>query len=218
MLTIGAPGGENGGNPRKIAAFPELPKRVRTFTLARVLPVTARRPVKEMEPLFAEIEALMSAEVFGRVVSVQGLLLEVAGPIHEMSVGALLAVESGEGGSPVPAEVVGFRDGRALCMPFAGLEGVRMGCRAVLAARECLAYPGDGWLGRVVNAMGEPWFARVRPQECIRQGFCATRARVVPPPLPTSSTAMSPIFFLLTLVRGPPSQASLVYGRFRMLS
>ena len=42
-----------------------------------------------MDPLFAELEALMPAEVYGRVVSVQGLLLEIAGPIHEMSVGAL---------------------------------------------------------------------------------------------------------------------------------
>ena len=44
-----------------------------------------------MEPLFAELEALMSSEIYGRVVSVQGLLVEVAGPVHEMSVGAVLA-------------------------------------------------------------------------------------------------------------------------------
>ncbi|WP_186388396.1 flagellar protein export ATPase FliI [Stappia sp. TSB10P1A] len=109
-----------------------------------------------MDPLFAELEALMPAEIYGRVVAVQGLLVEVAGPVHEMSVGAVLAVESGENGPAVPAEVVGFRDERALCMPFAGLEGVRLGCRAVLMARESLAHPCEAWLGRVVNAMGEP--------------------------------------------------------------
>ncbi|MAA98168.1 MAG: flagellum-specific ATP synthase FliI [Stappia sp.] len=131
-----------------------------------------------MEPLFAELEALMSSEIYGRVVSVQGLLVEVAGPVHEMSVGAVLAVESGESGPPVPAEVVGFRDGRALCMPFAGLEGVRMGCRAVLAARESLAHPCDGWLGRVVNAMGEP----IDGRGPLPIGGAARRLRSTPPP------------------------------------
>ncbi|WP_349358188.1 flagellar protein export ATPase FliI [Stappia sp.] len=131
-----------------------------------------------MEPLFAEIESLMAAEVFGRVVSVQGLLLEVAGPIHEMSVGARLEVETGEGVPPVPAEVVGFRDGHALCMPFAGLEGVRMGCRAVLSARESLAYPCNAWLGRVVNAMGEP----IDGRGPLPTGGSARRLRSTPPP------------------------------------
>ena len=50
-----------------------------------------------MEPLFAELEALMSSEIYGRVVSVQGLLVEVAGPVHEMSVGAVLAVARASG-------------------------------------------------------------------------------------------------------------------------
>lgn len=109
-----------------------------------------------LKALFTEIESLLSSEIYGRVAAVQGLLVEVAGPTYEMSVGSRLLIESGEGNPPVSAEVVGFRDGRALCMPFDRLEGVRMGCRAVLAARESVVHPCDAWLGRVVNAMGEP--------------------------------------------------------------
>eukprot|EP01035_Chromulina_nebulosa_P035221 gene35220-biopygen23003 len=41
-------------------------------------------------------------------------------------------------------------------MPFAGLEGVRRGCRAVIANAASQVRPSMGWLGRVVNAMGEP--------------------------------------------------------------
>lgn len=109
-----------------------------------------------MQSLINEIESLSSVEIFGRVVGVQGLLVEVAGPIHEMSVGARLAIE-GDGALPqVLAEVVGFRDDRALCLPFSGLEGVRMGCRAILAERDSSVRPSTAWLGRVVNAMGEP--------------------------------------------------------------
>ncbi len=107
-----------------------------------------------MRSLINEIESIESVEVYGRVVGVQGLLVEIAGPVHEMSVGSRLSIEGGAGDS-VLAEVVGFRDERALCLPFSGLQGVRMGCRAVLEERESVLRISDDWLGRVVNAMGE---------------------------------------------------------------
>ncbi|WP_321501626.1 flagellar protein export ATPase FliI [Breoghania sp.] len=107
-----------------------------------------------MRSLINEIESIEPVEVYGRVVGVQGLLVEISGPVHEMSVGSRLSIESGSG-DPVLAEVVGFRDERALCLPFSGLQGVRMGCRAVLEERESVLRISDEWLGRVVNAMGE---------------------------------------------------------------
>ncbi len=108
-----------------------------------------------MESVINEIESLRSAEIFGRVVGVQGLLVEVAGPLHEMSVGSRLAVEPTRGPHML-VEVVGFRDDRALCMPFGRLEGVRMGCRAIVTNGEAAVRPSASWLGRVVNALGEP--------------------------------------------------------------
>lgn len=56
----------------------------------------------------------------------------------------------------IPAEVIGFSGDNAVVMPFAGLEGVRRGCRAVIANAASQVRPSMGWLGRVVNAMGEP--------------------------------------------------------------
>ncbi|MEZ5841984.1 MAG: flagellar protein export ATPase FliI [Hyphomicrobiales bacterium] len=108
-----------------------------------------------MRALVNEIAAIPEVETYGRVTGVQGLLVEVAGPIHEMGVGARLTV-AGAGGVSVGCEVVGFRGDRALCLPFSALEGVRMGCRAVLSATAGAARPSAGWLGRVINAMGEP--------------------------------------------------------------
>ena len=52
--------------------------------------------------------------------------------------------------------MVGFSGANALLLPFAPLEGVRRGCRAVVSAAPGAVRPSDGWLGRVVNAMGEP--------------------------------------------------------------
>ena len=41
-------------------------------------------------------------------------------------------------------------------MPFAPLEGVRRGCRAIVTSVAGAVRPSAGWLGRVVNALGEP--------------------------------------------------------------
>ena len=109
-----------------------------------------------MKALFAEIDSLMPAQIYGRVRAVQGLLVEVAGPVHEMSVGARLMIDNGDDNPKIPAEVVGFRDGVALCMPFSGLDGVRMGCKAVIRSNESVVHPSNQWLGRVINALGEP--------------------------------------------------------------
>ncbi|MEI7805071.1 MAG: flagellar protein export ATPase FliI [Hyphomicrobiales bacterium] len=108
-----------------------------------------------MKALADQIVDLDGVEIYGRVVGVRGLMVEVAGPIHAMSVGARLVVETGLGRN-IPCEVVGFSGANALVMPFAALEGVRRGCRAVVASSAGSVRPSEGWLGRVVNAMGEP--------------------------------------------------------------
>jgi flagellum-specific ATP synthase len=107
-----------------------------------------------MRALLEQIEELDGCEIYGRVVGVRGLMVEVAGPLHAMSVGARVVIETQA--SPIPCEVVGFSGGHALLMPFGTLEGVRRGCRAVVSAVRAAARPTDGWLGRVINAMGEP--------------------------------------------------------------
>ncbi len=108
-----------------------------------------------MKALAEQIAELDGVEIYGRVVGVRGLMVEVAGPIHAMSVGARVVIETG-GGRAIPCEVVGFSGSHALLMPFAALEGVRRGCRAVVSSVAGAVRPAPGWLGRVVNAMGEP--------------------------------------------------------------
>jgi flagellum-specific ATP synthase len=108
-----------------------------------------------MKALGEELAELDAVEIYGRVVGVRGLMVEVAGPIHAMSVGSRVVIESG-GGKTVPCEVVGFSGANALLMPFAVLEGVRRGCRAIVSSVAGAVRPSDGWLGRVVNAMGDP--------------------------------------------------------------
>src|SRR4029079_19017953 len=52
-----------------------------------------------MKALAEQIAELDGVETYGRVVGVRGLLVEVAGPIHAMSVGARVMIEAGGGGA-----------------------------------------------------------------------------------------------------------------------
>src|SRR3954454_4644746 len=108
-----------------------------------------------MKALAEQIGDLDGVNIYGRVVGVRGLMVEIAGPIHAMSVGARIVIET-TANRFIPAEVIGFSGNNAVVMPFAALEGVRRGCRAVIANAAGQVRPSPSWLGRVLNVVAEP--------------------------------------------------------------
>ena len=101
------------------------------------------------------VESLPDYHLFGRLTAILGMMVEVGGVERKLSIGSRCEVIA-RGGRRVPCEVVGFRNGRALLMPFGSLDGIGIGCRAEIAESQPTVSPGPGWLGRVVNALGEP--------------------------------------------------------------
>ncbi|WP_041358305.1 flagellar protein export ATPase FliI [Nitrobacter hamburgensis] len=130
-----------------------------------------------MKGLAEQVGDIERVNIYGRVVGVRGLMVEIAGPIHAMSVGARILIETG-GDRVIPAEVVGFNGDNAVVMPFAGLDGVRRGCRAVIANASSQVRPAPSWLGRVLNAMGEP----IDGKGALPQGPVPVPFRNSPPP------------------------------------
>ena len=61
-----------------------------------------------------------------------------------------------DGGEPIPAEVVGFRDSRALLMPLGELRGLGPGSLIRVCQSSAAMEVGNALLGRVVDAMGQP--------------------------------------------------------------
>ena len=127
--------------------------------------------------LLKTLEATPEREIYGRVVGVRGLLVEIAGPLGAMAIGGRVVIE-GADGRETPCEVLGFEDERALVMPFGQLEGVRRGCRAIVGSAEPGVRPSRGWLGRVVDALGEP----IDGLGSIEQGPAIYPYRASPPP------------------------------------
>ncbi|MFQ5773267.1 MAG: flagellar protein export ATPase FliI [Kiloniellaceae bacterium] len=105
--------------------------------------------------LIDELDQLPEFRLYGRVGGVLGMLVEVAGLERELSVGERCNVLA-RGGASVQCEVIGFRQGRALLLPFGSLDGVGLGCKAEVVKAEPLIWPTEAWLGRVVNALCEP--------------------------------------------------------------
>ena len=130
-----------------------------------------------MKALAEQINDVDGVNIYGRVVGVRGLMVEIAGPIHAMSVGARIVIDTGASRF-IPCEVIGFSGNNAVVMPFAGLEGVRRGCRAVIANSANQVRPCAAWLGRVVNAMGEP----IDGKGPLPQGPSPVPFRNMPPP------------------------------------
>jgi flagellum-specific ATP synthase len=84
-----------------------------------------------------------------------GMLVEIAGVPKTLAVGGRCDIV-GRDGRRLACEVVGFRDGRALAMPFGALDGIGLGCRVEMGSGASAVFPHAKWLGRVLNAFGEP--------------------------------------------------------------
>ncbi|HXZ62642.1 MAG TPA: FliI/YscN family ATPase [Acidimicrobiales bacterium] len=89
---------------------------------------------------------------YGRVDQVVGMSIEVAGLQAAVGDGVLLLHEDG----PVEAEVVGLRNGRAVCVALGETTGLRAGMPAMLYGRPITLRVGEDLLGRVLDGLGRP--------------------------------------------------------------
>lgn len=111
--------------------------------------------LRRADTILAAVDAVEPVVIYGSVTKVLGLMVEITGFPDTLTVGSRVTLVPGDG-RRVLCEVVGFRDSRALIMPFAPLEGIGLGCRAEVSTARPVIYPCQGWLGRVINALGEP--------------------------------------------------------------
>lgn len=115
-------------------------------------------PLARWPELTARIDALPLGMTYGRVVGAAGLVVNCEG-LPRAALGArcrITDVQGLHGPEERLAEVVGHKHGATMLMPFGGLDGIGPGCRVFPELGQPFVRVNQSWLGRVVNALGEP--------------------------------------------------------------
>ena len=103
------------------------------------------RAIEDAEPI----------KMSGKVTQVIGLVIEAKGP--NVSLGELCYIKSRfPNVEPIPAEVVGFREGLVLLMPIGEMQGIGPGCEVLSAQKTLQVKVGMELLGRVLDGLGNP--------------------------------------------------------------
>lgn len=107
-----------------------------------------------MSYLVERVRAVNPLRISGKVIQIVGLVVE--GHCPAATVGTLCRLVPLGGGPPVAAEVVGFRDSRALLMPLGDLRGLGPGSLIQIERDNASLPVGEHLLGRVLDALGRP--------------------------------------------------------------
>jgi flagellum-specific ATP synthase len=100
---------------------------------------------------FNQLDAILPTAMVGSIVRTEGLAAAAAG--LPAPVGAVVEIER-LAGSPVEAEVIGFRGQETIVYPLGEMTGVRRGNRVRLARTRRMLRVGPELLGRVIDARG----------------------------------------------------------------
>lgn len=100
------------------------------------------------------LDTLQTIKVFGKVTKIIGLVIE--GYCPNAAIGSLCQVYPLDNSQPIFAEVVGFKNSRALLMPLGELRGLGPGSMISVVKDSATIKVGDSLLGRVIDAMALP--------------------------------------------------------------
>lgn len=106
------------------------------------------------QELIDHVDELELTKSFGTVTSASGLVLTCKG-LERTTIGSRCTIENIDGVKHA-AEVVGYKGDEVLLMPYGSMEGFGPHCRVFVEKDGLNAKVNDSYLGRVVNALGEP--------------------------------------------------------------
>ena len=108
--------------------------------------------LKKLTEVIGECKTI---KLTGKVTQIVGLVIETNGPA--VSVGELCYVyPKTPHNPPIPAEVVGFREGKVMLMPVGEMQGVGPGCTVIAAQKTLRVKVGKELLGRILDGLGNP--------------------------------------------------------------
>ncbi len=102
----------------------------------------------------SHIQNLDLIRVWGKVTRIVGLVIE--GHCPHASIGSLCRLTPIDDGEDIYAEIVGFKDSKALLMPLGDLRGLGPGSLIRVVRNSATVKVGSNLLGRVIDAMENP--------------------------------------------------------------
>ena len=108
-----------------------------------------------LEKYYTALEKTDTLERAGRVTKIVGLAVEATGPASR--IGDICNMYTLDGEKYVQAEIVGFREGQTLLMPYGNVEGIGLGSYVVFTGETLRIPVGRNLTGRILNALGEPF-------------------------------------------------------------
>lgn len=106
------------------------------------------------QPLLRALAVGETLQRVGRVAEAYGTLVRVTG--INAAIGELCLLEQAESGFVLPAEVVGISRNHTLLTPLGPLEGISAATTVTATGRQASVPVGNGLLGRILDAHGEP--------------------------------------------------------------
>ncbi len=125
------------------------------------------------------LESIPLARVAGRLVRLNGILLESVG--CPLMTGQLCRIESANH-TLIDAQAVGFNRDITYLMPFKQPVGLMAGARVFPEEKAHDILIGESWLGRVVNGLGEPLDGKGRLKRQRPSAAAATLGQSLNPP------------------------------------
>ena len=108
--------------------------------------------------MFEKIPQLISKSEtvshIGKIENVVGMSMEASG--GRSSIGDIVMIYNEEQNRQMPAEVVGFKDGKIQLMTYEATSGIASGSFVRNTRRRLKVPVGDFLRGRIINALGEP--------------------------------------------------------------
>jgi len=126
--------------------------------------------------LAAATRRIDGARISGRVSGVLGLSLTATGVARAMGMGDRCVVHGAKGA--VLGEVVAVDSRQVHVLPYGTWDGVVVGDRIESLARSDSLRPDHSWIGRVLNALGDP----IDGKGPLHEGTVLRRIRAAPPP------------------------------------
>ena len=93
-------------------------------------------------------------KTYGKIEQIVGMTVEASG--INCNIGDVCKISVKPGKKYVTAEVVGFKDGKVMLMPYSDMDGIGYGSYVENTGEKLMINVSDNLIGRTVDALGAP--------------------------------------------------------------